>query len=468
LEAERELSAYTKLLWAEKGFSGELPTPADAQAFRAFRAKSELRFNVACSDWTFVNEREEHAFLEEGQVLAEIAARLHVEGNAKAEIAAQARAEEKVKAKRGTAALHPVRASREEEKSEEHAFLEEGQVLAEIAAQLHVEGNAKAEIAAQARVEEKVNAKRGTAALHPVRASREEEKSEEKKGEGQMGADSGATASAKRKSVLDFGDKSVLDDGDKSVLDDGEAGMKTGCSAKGAKQKVGRKKEALPRGRTKREMSTDADDAATKITAVGALDADGGLTHQYKEYLRANRLQILTPADEKSTATLYKLHVSSAPEDLLVVRTHQYQRDLVRIFALIAAAGVEAFGIIRIYGFRGDAKWEPQEVDCDDCCAALQSAFTTFRTHQYEDVLKMVQRLQPDPKCRGFIGIAGKITAWFKENVGVELAIIAEITDRIEEAIQTELRSGAPGKTGRRPHEAQRRRTKRARLGGKY
>jgi hypothetical protein len=123
---------------------------------------------------------------------------------------------------------------------------------------------------------------------------------------------------------------------------------------------------------------------------------------------------------------------------------------------------------VNIYGFRGDTKWEPQDVDCDDCCAALQSAFTTFRTHQYEDVLKMVQRLQPDAKCRGFIGIAGKITAWFKEYVGVELAIIAETTGRIEEAIQTKLRSGAPGKTGRRPHEAQRRKTKRARLGGTY
>jgi hypothetical protein len=312
---------------------------------------------VASSDWTFANEREEHAFLEEGQVFAEIATRLHVEGIAKAEIVAQARAEEK--------------------------------------------------------------------------------------DEGQTGADNGATVSAKHKSVQDDGDKSVLDDGDKSVLDDGEAGMKTGGSARGAKQKVGRKKEAVPRGGTKREMSKAADDAATKITAVGALDADGGLTHQYKEYLRANRLQIVTPADEKSTAALYKVHVSSAPEDLLVVRTHQYQRDLVRIFALIAAAGVEAFGIIRIYGFRGDAKWEPQDVDCIDCSAALQSAFTTFRTHQYEDVLKMVQRLQPDAKCRGFIGIAGKITAWFKEYVGVELAIIAEITGRIEEAIQTKLRSGA-------------------------
>jgi hypothetical protein len=257
-------------------------------------------------------------------------------------------------------------------------------VFAEIATRLHVEGIAKAEIAAQARAEEKVKAKRGTAALHPVRASREEEKSEEKKGEGQMGADNGATASAKHKSVLDDGDKSVLDDGDRIVLDDGEAGMKTGGSARGAKQKVGRKKEAVPRGGTKREMSKDVDDTATKITAVGALDADGGLTHQYKEYLRANCLQIVTPGDEKSTAALYKLHVSSAPEDLLVVRTHQYQRDLVRIFALIAAAGVEAFGIILIYGFRGDEKWEPQDVDCDDCCAALQSAFTTFRTHQYD------------------------------------------------------------------------------------
>jgi hypothetical protein len=51
------------------------------------------------------------------------------------------------------------------------------------------------------------------------------------------------TASAKH--------KSVLDDGDKSVLDDGKAGMKTGGSARGAKQKVGRKKEAVPRGGTK-------------------------------------------------------------------------------------------------------------------------------------------------------------------------------------------------------------------------
>jgi hypothetical protein len=119
LEAERELSAFTKSLSAEKGLSGELPTPAVAQAFSAFRTKSELRFNVASSDWTFVNEREEHAFFEEGQVFAEIATRLHVEGIAKAEIAAQVRAEEKVKARRGNLALHPVRASREEEKSEE-------------------------------------------------------------------------------------------------------------------------------------------------------------------------------------------------------------------------------------------------------------------------------------------------------------------------------------------------------------
>jgi hypothetical protein len=80
----------------------------------------------------------------------------------------------------------------------------------------------------------------------------------------------------------------------------------------------------------------------------------------------------------------------------------------------------------------------------------------------------MVQRFQPDCKWRGFIGIAGKITSWFKEYVGVELAIIAEITGRIEEAIQTKLSSGAPGKTGRRSHEVQRRRTKCVRLGGKY